>query len=67
MCVYIYIYIYIDCLGSFINNLFFSFVQPNISCSSWMICVIGGMWPYNWCFVGYYFQALSKTAYSILL
>ena len=27
---------------------------------TWIVCELGGKWPYSWCFAGFYFQDLSK-------
>ena len=33
---------------------------------SWMVCEMGGKWPYNFCFAEYCFQDLFKTACNII-
>ena len=34
---------------------------------SWMVCEMGGSWPYSWCLEGCYFQDFFKIARSILV
>ena len=36
-------------------------------CFTSMVCEMDGKWPYNYCFVGYCFQDLFKTAHSIFV
>ena len=48
----------------------FIFASPEVSYmsrSSWMVCEIGGKWPYSCCFVGCCFQNLFKTVCSIFV
>ena len=35
-------------------------------CLTWIVFVMGGRWPYNWCFVGCCLQDLFNIARSIL-
>ena len=48
-------------------------LQENLACSKslirfiWMVCVMGGKWPYNCSFAGDCFQNSFKTAHSILM
>ena len=36
-------------------------------CLTWIVFVMGGEWPYSWCFVGCCFQDLFNIARSILV
>ena len=35
-------------------------------CLIWIVCEMGGRWPYSCCFMGYCFKDLFKTAHNIL-
>ena len=48
----------------------FVFTSPALPCKRflfWIVCEMGGKWPCNYCFVGYCFQDLFKTTFSILV
>ena len=58
--------------GSPQENFTYEFVTafpavPGMSSLSWMVCKMGGKWPYSYCFVGCYFQDLFKTVCNILV
>ena len=60
-----------------LENIAYEFVLaspavPHMSClsylnGSWMVCEMGGRWPYNCCYVGCYFQDLLKIKCRILV
>ena len=49
-------------------NLFFCFFYLSFFsfsvCLTWIVFVMGGRWPYSWCFVGCCLQDLFKNAVS---
>ena len=34
-------------------------------CQTWIVFVMGGLWPYSWCFEGFCFQDLFNIALNI--
>ena len=57
-----------DSIGDVIYDFIFaSPAVPHIFCSSYLNSEMGGKWPQSYCFVGFCFQNLFKTARTFFL
>ena len=64
------IFCWLSNTGESKENIAYAFVftspaEPSMSCLIWMVCKMGGMWPYSFCFVKCCFQDLFKAACMI--